>query len=145
MAHIWSYWFCRARMGPKNHTRVAFFMLSLARLRCHSKSSSSVNSVVISPVLPPALDGVTWYQTYQILLSYPPHENHHHHYHHQGAPVVAFHIMKGGWTTVTTLYTVFARKLQRKMRMILNILLCAIKLRRGRKKKPTVAIKLKSS
>ena len=59
-----------------------------------------------------------------------------HHYHHQGAPVVAFHIMKGGWTTVTTLYTVFARKLGRKMKMILNILLCAIKLRRGRKKKP---------
>ena len=42
--------------------------------------------------------------------------------------------MKGGWTTVTTLYTVFARKLGRKMKMILNILLCAIKLRRGRKK-----------
>ena len=59
-------------MGPKNQTRVAFFMLSLARLRCHSKSSSSANSVVISPVLPPALDGVTWYHTYQILLSSPP-------------------------------------------------------------------------
>ena len=48
--------------------------------------------------------------------------------------MVAFHIMKGGWTTVTTLYTVFARKLERMMKMILNILLCAIKLRRGRKK-----------
>ena len=30
----------------------------------------------------------------------------------QWSPVVAFHIMKGGWTTVTTLYTVFARKLR---------------------------------
>ena len=124
-----------SKNGSKNQTRVAFFMLSLARLRCHSKSFSSVNSVVISSVLPPALDGVTWYHTYQILLS-SPHENHHHHYHHQGAPVVAFHIMKGGWTTVTTLYTVFARKLGRMMKMNLNILLCAIKLRRGRKKRP---------
>ena len=42
--------------------------------------------------------------------------------------------MKGGWTTVTTLYTVFARKLGRKMKMILNILLCAIKLKRDYKK-----------
>ena len=108
-------------------------MLSLARLRCHSKSSSSVNSVVISSVLPPALDeslGIKHTKNF----CHPPHENHHHHYHHQGAPVVAFHIMKGGWTTVTTLYTVFARKLGRKMKMILNILLCAIKLRRGCKK-----------